>query len=423
MEGIATGIISKSAGASKNGIYFQDNDGGYYAFDMKDDPATLGVEIGMKIRVTGTKDIYSGTHEIASPVVTILDSTKNPVTPADYTEIFANATALTDEALVAKQSFLVTIRDVLVTGEDESKGYYWFQLGDLETYVRISGSACPLSTAEQATFKADHAAKFGYLADVTGVISVFEDKFYLTPVTVGAYTYKGLPEKTPAEKVAFELDNAALDMIVKPTEITLPTAGATYTDVAFSWALAANDYATYDATTGKLTVTTVPSTEATITLTLTATCGADASDTKEVTVTLYANSFVSKALDAAGALDSGNSTTNEWIVVGVVTDFEYNTTNSNATFYLSDGVNKIMVYRAAWEGLADVQNGDVLAVKGQLKKYNTTLEVVNASVYENLTSIADALAAGVAGTGVKGTVVYGQIISIDTEYSTEFNNI
>lgn len=425
VEGIVNGIISKSKGANENSIYFQDNDGGYYAYNMTDDPVTVGIEIGMKIRVKGTKDLYNGTYEIKSPVVTVLDSTKNPVTPADYTEIFANATALTDEALVAKQAFLVTIKDVLVTSQDTSSGYYKFKLGEKESYVRLSGSACPLTTAEKATFAADHAAKFGYVADVTGIITVYKGSFYLTPVTVGAFTYKGLPEKTPAEKVAFELDNLTLvEKIDKPSEITLPTAGATYNDVAFSWALAANDYATYDATTGKLTVTTVPKLETTITLTLTATCGADASDTKEITITLFAaTTFVTQALDAAGALGSGNSTTNEWIVVGVVTDFEYNTQYSNATFYLSDGVNKIMVFRAAWDGLADVKNGDLLAVKGQLKKYNTDLEVVNASVYANLTSIADAAAAGIAGTGAAGTVVYGQITAIDTAYSETHGNI
>lgn len=425
VEGIVNGIISKSKGANENSIYFQDNDGGYYAYNMTDDPVTLGIEIGMKIRVKGTKDLYNGTHEIKSPVVTVLDSTKNPVTPADYTEIFANATALTDEALVAKQAFLVTIKDVLVTSQDTSNNYYKFKLGEKESYVRLSGSACPLTTAEKATFAADHAAKFGYVADVTGIITVYNGSFYLTPVTVGAFTYKGLPEKTPAEKVAFELDNLTLvEKIDKPSEITLPTAGATYNDVAFSWALTANDYATYDATTGKLTVATVPSLETTITLTLTATCGADATDTKEITITLFAaTTFVTQALDAADALDSGKSTTNEWIVVGVVTDFEYNTQYSNATFYLSDGVNKIMVYRAAWDGLADVKNGDLLAVKGQLKKYNTTLEVVNASVYANLTSIADAAAAGIAGTGAAGTVVYGQITAINTAYSETHDNI
>lgn len=425
VEGIVNGIISKSKGAGENSIYFQDNDGGYYAYNMTDDPVTVGIEIGMKIRVKGTKDIYNGTHEIKSPVVTVLDSTKNPVTPADYTEIFANATALTDEALVAKQAFLVTIKDVLVTSQDTSSGYYKFKLGEKESYVRLSGSACPLTTEEKATFAADHAAKFGYVADVTGIITVFKGSFYLTPVTVDAYTYKGLPEKTPTEKVAFELDNLTLvEKIDKPSEITLPTAGATYNDVAFSWALAANDYATYDATTGKLTVATVPKLETTITLTLTATCGADASDTKEITITLFAaTTFVTQALDAAGALGSGNSTTNEWIVVGVVTDFEYNTQYSNATFYLSDGVNKIMVFRAAWDGLADVKNGDLLAVKGQLKKYNADLEVVNASVYANLTSIADAAAAGIAGSGVAGTVVYGQITAINTAYSEQHNNI
>ena len=38
-------------------------------------------------------------------------------------------------------------------------------------------------------------------------------------------------------------------------------------------------------------------------------------------------------------------------------------------------------------------------------------------------SLADAAAAGLAGTGVDGTVVYGYVKSIDTEYSAQHNNI
>ncbi|MGN1206885.1 MAG: OB-fold nucleic acid binding domain-containing protein, partial [Eubacteriales bacterium] len=133
--------------------------------------------------------------------------------------------------------------------------------------------------------------------------------------------------------------------------------------------------------------------------------------------------FVSQALDAAGALDSGNSTTNEWIVVGAVTGYTYDSAKTKQQFSLSDGVKQILVYGANWEGIADLQNGTILAVKGILKNYNGTLEVMNPEIYANLTSIADAAAAGIAGTGAEGTVIYGKITSIDTAYSASFDNI
>ena len=39
-EGVVAGIISKSLGASYNCVYFQDADGGYYAYNMSQDPIT-----------------------------------------------------------------------------------------------------------------------------------------------------------------------------------------------------------------------------------------------------------------------------------------------------------------------------------------------------------------------------------------------
>ena len=104
VKGVITGIVAKSKGASNNCIYFQDNDGGYYAYQMSTDPVTDNqLEVGMTIRVRGVKDIYSGTHEIKNGTVEILDPNKTAVTPADYTEIFKNAKSLKDSALVNNQ--------------------------------------------------------------------------------------------------------------------------------------------------------------------------------------------------------------------------------------------------------------------------------------------------------------------------------
>ena len=87
VEGVVTGIVSKSTGATYNCVFLQDATGGaYYVYGMDKDPiADLGLEIGMTASASGTKDIYNGTHEIKSAVVSVVSTEKTPVAPMDYT--------------------------------------------------------------------------------------------------------------------------------------------------------------------------------------------------------------------------------------------------------------------------------------------------------------------------------------------------
>ena len=286
VKGVITGIIAKSKGNSANGIYMQDNDGGYYIYGLAKDPVTEeGLEVGMTIRVSGAKDIYSGTHEVKDATVEILDSNKTEVTPVDFTEIYKNADDLKAEALVKQQAMLVTVKGVEITSQVESSGYYKFKLGELESYVRISSSVCPLNADEQAAFKAIHTDGTGYTADVTGVICVYDGAFYLTPVTSDAFSNLTLPERTDAEKVAFEKENLSIPAnVTEDTVIELGLAGKTYDNVTFAWA-SDNACAVIDAE-GKLTVT-LPDEAVTVKLTLTATCG-DVTETYEFEIAVDA---------------------------------------------------------------------------------------------------------------------------------------
>ena len=116
VKGVITAIISKERGNTVNGFYMQDQDGGYYVYGMVSGqtPESLGLKVGMTVRAAGEKDIYNGTHEIKDAGVEILDETITAVTPADYTEIFTKAAKLSDEALTAKQSTVVTLKGVTV---------------------------------------------------------------------------------------------------------------------------------------------------------------------------------------------------------------------------------------------------------------------------------------------------------------------
>ncbi|MCQ2505815.1 MAG: hypothetical protein MJ113_01395 [Lachnospiraceae bacterium] len=298
VKGVVTALIGKSKGNSSNCIYMQDNDGGYYVYGMTDDPADLGIKEGYTIRVTGVKDIYSGTHEIKNASVEILDTTVKTVEPVDYTERAAKATSLKDADLVAQQAMLVTVKGVEVADEDASSGYYNFKLASgLKSYIRISSSVCPIVKADQETLKANHAANFGYLVDATGVLCVYDGAFYLTPVTVDAFSNYRLPELPAAEKVAKELDGIVDYEILEDVATVLATEGATFKDVAFTWAMEEAACATL--ADGKLTVT-LPEEATTITLTVTAVCG-DVTETKTITVSVDAAAtdlYVAKAVEA-----------------------------------------------------------------------------------------------------------------------------
>ena len=236
VKGKVTGIISKSRDASYNCIYFEDADGGYYAYSTANDPVSEGVEVGMTIRVTGTKDLYSGTHEIKSGAVEILDSASGEVAATDLTAAYDSASSLKDSALTVGQSMLVTIKDVTVGGEDTSNGYYYFEKNGLKSYVRISSSTCPLNKADQAVFKSEHASHLGWTADVTGIISLYDGAFYLTPVTVDSFEYKSLPKKSDSEMIDFEISNISFALsFAEDSVFTVPLSGSSYDCVTFAW--------------------------------------------------------------------------------------------------------------------------------------------------------------------------------------------
>ncbi len=301
VKGVITGLISKTGGASDNCIYFQDEDGGYYASETLSDPVADGLEVGMTIRVTGTKDIDSGTHVIKSGSVEVISDSITEVSPADWTEKFENAASLEDESLVEKQSMLVTIKDVEVGDEDISNGCYYFKKGNLKSYVGISSSACPLTKEEQDEFKAGHASHLGWTADVTGVVSVDDGAFYLTPVSVNSFEYKSLPQKSESEMIDFELGYIAFEEKYNvDTTLSLALTGVAYTDVTLSYT-SDSDYAVIDGSTMTLTL---PEEERVATVTVTAESGETAKE-KTFTFTLEAAPGDSYIIEELGDVEDG----------------------------------------------------------------------------------------------------------------------
>lgn len=305
VEGVITGIVSKKQGNSLNGLFIQDakNEGGFYAYNMENDPLVenfvsatdatkkVALAVGMSVQVKGKKVTYNGTYEIEKPSVKILKEETTAVTATDYTEAYVEAAkagqkGLEDKSLVGKQAMLVKLRGVEITKQGDN-GYYKFKLAGMESYVRISSSACPLSKDDQAKFKKLHTNNFGYTADVEGLVTVYNNAFYLTPVTANAFTNLALPVREPADQIAFEKEVLEVpESFDEDGSHTLNSTGKAYKDVAISWALD-KEYAGITLKDNKLTFALQAQAQ-TITLTATLTCGTAEAQTKTFTVTIEA---------------------------------------------------------------------------------------------------------------------------------------
>ena len=89
-----------------------------------------------------------------------------------------------------------------LTAQDTASGYYKFSLGGKETYVRISSSNNCITKDEQTAFINAHTEHFGYIADVTGIVSLYSGNFYLIPATEApALANFARPTRTDAEKI------------------------------------------------------------------------------------------------------------------------------------------------------------------------------------------------------------------------------
>lgn len=286
VDGIVTGIMSKTKGDQDNALFLNalDNTGGFYIYKLEKDPVTEGIKEGMTVRASGQKDLYSGTYEIVNPSVRIIDETIKNVTPVDLTEAYKAAADLKAETLVGPQALLVTIKGVKITSVDESNGYYKFKLGELESYIRVSSSNCPLNADETKAFKDGFAAHTGWLANATGIVSVYSGNFYLQPVTADAFEYLSLPELTTAEQVEAEKESLKLDLTKfgENYSIKLPLKGAAYEDVVIAWT--SSDAAVAIDATGKATIT-LGAAAKTVKLTATLTKGTETA-TKEFSLEL-----------------------------------------------------------------------------------------------------------------------------------------
>ena len=398
VEGIVTTLIGTKNGNTTQAIYVQseDNKGAFYGYGLESDPADK-VQVGQKVRLTGETAIYSGSYELVGcTIAKVLDESITTVAPVDYTEKYAAAADLKDASITAAQGLYVEIKDVTITGEDVSKGYFNFKKGNLESYVRISSSVCPIPKAAQDQLKADHAAKAGWTADVKGIINLYDGNFYLTPIDAQPFNFKSLPVLSDADAVAFEKERLTTPLeITKNGDVALATAGGSYTDVTITWASSNATLAAVAEDNSKVTYTLGESVED-ITLTATISRG-DVSDTKEFTVKVvgvipWKTAAEVKELekDIANKVDS----TSKYYVYGKITT---EPTTDYCNFTIESGGDELLVY-GVWKSMDPVERygskrelkdveipfkvGDMFFCHANVKNYDGTWELTNALAIE-----------------------------------------
>jgi DNA/RNA endonuclease YhcR with UshA esterase domain len=430
VKGVVTAIIAKSKGNSTNALYFQDNDGGYYVYNMSKDPVTdLGIKEGMTVQATGKRSTYSGTYEIIEASVEIVNSTVNKVVPADYTELYKKAENLKDKNLTAKQGLLVSLKGVEIIGIGSDPTYFMFQLGDKQSYVRLSSSVCPITKDEQTTFKDAFTSHIGYLADATGILTLYDGAFYLSPVTADAFSNYTLPKRTDAEKVAFEKNQLGIPSKVQAdTTLALKPTGSTYTDVAIR----------YDITGATHVGDTLPLVQTEkdqkITIVATLTCN-DAKDTVTIELTVEAKASdlcEAEVLAKAFALADGETMAGTQVLRGKIVEIPsaYSDQYKNITVNMQVGDKIVQAYRLT--GGSDLKVGDVITVTGTLKNYKGTVEFDKGCTYSKTLSVdeakqlitldkAFALAEGETMPGTQ--VLSGKIVEIPSAYSEQYKNI
>jgi len=420
IQGIVVAINAKSVGNSRNHLFLADANvvGGYYSYQMDADPVEAGVKVGMTVSISGPVAPYSGMQEIKGGTFKIIDQTIKEYAPVDITEAFSTGASLKNYV-----GLPVTIKGVEIAGQElgGTSEYLKFKLGDKTSYIRtyvtdfpttlkiVVGEDGTTSSPDKTTIDEAHAAKYGYKANVTGILVLYNSNPYLIPMSTDCFEYLEKVEKTNEQKIAEELEALTIPTFIsKDTTLELPLAGTNYADVKYAWTVDKEGY-TVDAE-GKIALT-VSSTPVELKFTVTATCG-DKTATKDITVKVaLAKMSIAEALQ----LDDGA----EVILVGVVTEIKtaWSDQYNNISVTLKDATGELYLYRLG----TNVQVGDVITVTGKMGSYKGSKQLAQGSTAEimKISTSAEATAAE-DGTEV---VLKGKVTEINTAWSEQYKNI
>ena len=415
VAGIVVAINAKSAGNTRNHLFLADVDGkgGYYCYQLDQDPLEAGVEVGMTVAVTAPASPYSGMQETKGGDFVIVDKTIKTVEVKDLTDVFATADLKPYVGLV------VTLKGVTI-GNQELGGtsdYLKFTLNGKESYIRTYVTDFPttLKAEDKATIDAAHAANFGNTADVTGVLVLYSGNPYLIPMTTDCFSNYTVVTKTDAEKVAAEKEALEIGASFSDnTVIELPSVGKYYDSISITWATEDTTGAAVIAD-GKLTLT-VPEEATTVTVTATIKSG-DATETKTFEIAL---SKAPVTIPEALEIPDGSNVLVSGTVVEINTAWSDQYNNISVTIADAEG-NKLYLYRLATK----VVVGDVITVKGQMGTYNGARQVAAGATatIDEAAPIEVSLSEAVKLDDGTKVIVKGTVKEINTAWSEQYGNI
>lgn len=247
VDGVVTIVNSKTNGSTYNSMYIQDEDGAYYAYSMKEDPADKNIAVGMTVRLTGTKKNYNGTYELENVLIKEVLSTEiKTIEPTDITEVFKGAESTKANVLTNMQGRFVTIKNAIAVEVDSNQKYCYFTVDGLKTYIRPSASAGFLDDAQIKTFMSDFTKNLGHVVEVTGQALVYNGAFYMQPTTADAVKYGDVADLNPAAQVKFVKDNAnaLANVTYSGYSVELPSASDIFSDVKIAWSVDNKDVCT-----------------------------------------------------------------------------------------------------------------------------------------------------------------------------------
>lgn len=424
--GYVVGVNADKDSSSVGSLWIMDKDGhGYYAYApvvtdaVKASRETINAEFpfGTEVIVNGTLTLYKGAYEFNNGCTvkkTGRTAEQDNVTLdyVDRTEAFGSiGQNYTDPSLVPFQATMASLTGITM-GRIDGLNLY-FTIGENDREFICYNNVYLMDDKTMEAFKEKWVP--GGKANLKGIVNVYSSKYQIYPNSLDCLE---IVQQTDAEKV--EGVKNALSLEEKySSNFTLPTS----TLVNVTWTVSGTG-----ATIGNDNLVTITQTneDQQVVFTATITSG-DVTDTKvfNVTISRLAITFIKKALDAADALADKATTPDSYMLIGTVKEITsaYSEEYKNVSFMLTDGVWDVLIYRYNLDDAATIKVGDFVSIAAPMKKFGTTLEAVATFVKMNVTDIATAYKAGNDGTGVDGTMVYGQIVKIGSEYSEQFNNI
>ena len=224
----------------------------------------------------------------------------------------------------------------------------------------------------------------GNYADVTGIVQVYNDKFYLMPAAGGAITNIEERQYTDAEKVADALAELKLETFFNlDTVVELKTAGTLGATITWT-----SDNATAAAIAdGKLNIV-VPDEFTTVKVTATVKSG-EVTETKEYSVVLSKLETTLDILKSAYALANG--------VALAIPSRAYEGLVVEASEYTeADGITIKLVVKGntdypitvtlKGESAAAIKAGDTAMITGQIKKDNDGIVILGAPTLDKVSS-------------------------------------